>query len=43
MLTVVHVVNQFFAGLGGEEKADSPVGVLDGAAGAARGLRGGHD
>lgn len=40
MLTVVHVVNQFFAGLGGEEKADSPVGVLDGAAGAARGLQG---
>lgn len=38
MLTIVHVVNQFFAGLGGEEKAGSPVGVLEGAAGAARGF-----
>src|SRR3972149_11308520 len=40
MLTIVHIVNQFFAGLGGEEKAGSPVGVLEGAAGAARGLEG---
>jgi glycine reductase len=39
MITVVHVVNQFFAGLGGEEKAGVPVGVIDGAAGAARGLQ----
>jgi len=39
MLTIVHVVNQFFAGLGGEEKADNPVGVFEGAAGAARGLQ----
>jgi len=39
MLTIVHIVNQFFAGLGGEEKAGSPVGVLEGAAGAARGLQ----
>ncbi len=39
MLTVVHVVNQFFAGLGGEEKADAPVGVLEGAAGATRALQ----
>jgi len=39
MLTIVHVVNQFFAGLGGEEKADTPVGVLEGAAGVARGLQ----
>ena len=39
MLTVVHVVNQFFAGVGGEEKADNPVGVFEGAAGAARGLQ----
>lgn len=40
MITVVHVVNQFFAGIGGEDKADSPVGALEGAAGAARGLQG---
>lgn len=39
MLTVVHLLNQFFAGLGGEEKAGTPVGVLEGAAGAARGLQ----
>ncbi|MBI4526693.1 MAG: glycine/betaine/sarcosine/D-proline family reductase selenoprotein B [Deltaproteobacteria bacterium] len=39
MFTVVHILNQFFAGLGGEEKADTPVGVLEGAAGAARGLQ----
>ncbi|MEE9550872.1 MAG: glycine/betaine/sarcosine/D-proline family reductase selenoprotein B [Candidatus Binatia bacterium] len=39
MLTIVHVVNQFFVGLGGEEKADTPVGVMEGAAGAARGLQ----
>jgi glycine reductase len=29
MLNIVHVVNQFFAGLGGEDKADTPVGVLE--------------
>ena len=39
MIKIVHVVNQFFAGLGGEEKADMPVGVIEGAAGAARGLQ----
>ena len=39
MITVVHVVNQFFAGLGGEDKAGLPVAVNDGAAGAARGLQ----
>jgi glycine reductase complex component B subunit gamma len=39
MITVVHVVNQFFAGLGGEEKAGLPVAITDGAAGAARGLQ----
>ncbi|MBI4525648.1 MAG: glycine/betaine/sarcosine/D-proline family reductase selenoprotein B [Deltaproteobacteria bacterium] len=39
MLSVVHIVNQFFAGLGGEEKADVPVGVIEGAAGVARGLQ----
>jgi len=39
MITVVHIVNQFFAGIGGEDKAGVPVGVSDGAAGAARGLQ----
>lgn len=39
MSTIVHVVNQFFAGLGGEDKADMPVGVMENAAGAARGLQ----
>jgi glycine reductase len=38
MINVVHVVNQFFAGIGGEEKAGVPVAVSEGAAGAARGL-----
>ena len=36
MIKIVHVVNQFFAGLGGEEKAGLPVGVIEGSAGAAR-------
>jgi betaine reductase len=39
MTTVVHVVNQFFAGLGAEDKAGVPVGVIEGSAGAARGLQ----
>lgn len=39
MLTIVHVVNQFFAGIGGEDKADVPVGFQEGAVGAARGLQ----
>jgi glycine reductase len=39
MITVVHVVNQFFAGLGGEEKAGLPVAAINGATGAARGLQ----
>ena len=39
MTTIVHVVNQFFAGLGGEEKAGMPVGVIENTAGAARGLQ----
>ena len=39
MITVVHIVNQFFAGIGGEDKAGVPVGVSEGAAGAARGLQ----
>ncbi len=38
MIKIAHVVNQFFAGLGGEEKAGVPVGVIDGGAGAARAL-----
>ena len=38
MKKIVHVVNQFFAGLGGEEKAGLPVGVIEGSAGAARAL-----
>jgi glycine reductase complex component B subunit gamma len=38
MIKIAHVVNQFFAGFGGEEKADLPVGVIDGSAGAARAL-----
>lgn len=39
MITIVHVINQFFAGLGGEEKAGLPVAATDGATGAARGLQ----
>ena len=38
MIKIVHVLNQFFAGLGGEEKAGMPAGVIDGSAGAARAL-----
>lgn len=38
MIRIVHIVNQFFAGLGGEEKAGLPVSVIDGSAGAARAL-----
>ena len=38
MIKIVHIVNQFFAGLGGEEKAGLPVSVIDGSAGAARAL-----
>jgi glycine reductase complex component B subunit gamma len=34
----VHYLNQFFAGLGGEEKADTPPTRLDGAVGPGRGL-----
>ena len=39
MNRIVHIVNQFFAGIGGEDKADVAVGVVEGAAGAARGLQ----
>src|SRR4026209_820002 len=38
MIKIVHIVNQFFAGLGGEDKAGLPVSVIDGSAGAARAL-----
>ena len=37
-MKALHYVNQFFAGLGGEEKAETPPGRLDGAAGPGRGL-----
>jgi len=39
MADIVHVVNQFFAGLGGEEKADVPVGVLKEFSGASKALQ----
>lgn len=39
MVNVIHIVNQFFAGLGGEEKAGIAVGVAEEASGAARGLQ----
>ena len=39
MIRIVHILNQFFAGIGGEEKADMAVAVADGAVGAARGLQ----
>jgi len=38
-LRVVHFVNQFFAGVGGEEKADTPVGVIQGPVGAGKRLQ----
>jgi glycine reductase len=37
-LRVVHYVNQFFGGIGGEEHADTPVEVRPGAVGPGRGL-----
>ena len=39
MKRVAHVVNQFFAGIGGEEKADTAPGTLDAPAGPSRGLQ----
>ena len=39
MTRIVQIVNQFFAGIGGEDKADMAVGVSEGAAGAARALQ----
>jgi betaine reductase len=38
VVRVVHYVNQFFAGLGGEEAAETPPTRLDGAVGPGRGL-----
>jgi betaine reductase len=38
MIRVVHYVNQFFAGIGGEEKADSPFEMREGAVGPGRAL-----
>lgn len=38
MIKIVHLLNQFFAGLGGEDKAGLPVSIHDGSAGAARAL-----
>jgi betaine reductase len=39
MIRIVHILNQFFVGIGGEDKADIPVAVAVGAVGAARGLQ----
>src|SRR5262245_27933453 len=39
MIRIVHILNQFFAGIGGEDKADIPMAIADGAQGAARGLQ----
>lgn len=38
-LRVMHFMNQFFAGIGGEEKADSPVGRFEGQVGAGKRLQ----
>jgi glycine reductase len=38
-MRIVHFLNQFFAGLGGEEMANTPVQVLDGAVGPGRALQ----
>jgi len=37
-IKVVHYLNQFFAGVGGEEKTDTPVAVREGALGPGKGL-----
>jgi len=39
MIRIVHILNQFFAGIGGEDKADIPIAIADSAAGGARGLQ----
>jgi glycine reductase len=38
MIRVVHYINQFFAGIGGEDKADAPFEVREGAVGPGRAL-----
>ena len=38
-IKVVHFLNQFFAGVGGEEQANLPVEVRDGAVGPGRALQ----
>ena len=39
MVNVIHIINQFFAGVGGEDKAGIAVSVGEGATGAAGGLQ----
>lgn len=39
MISVVHYINQFFAGIGGEDKADLAFEVQEGAVGPGRGLQ----
>jgi glycine reductase len=39
MIAIVHYVNQFFAGIGGEEKADAPFEMREGAVGPGRALQ----
>ena len=38
-IRVVHYLNQFFGGIGGEEHANSPVEVREGAVGPGRALQ----
>jgi glycine reductase complex component B subunit gamma len=38
-LRVMHFMNQFFAGIGREEKADTPVGLLEGSVGSGKRLQ----
>jgi betaine reductase len=38
-MKAVHYLNQFFAGMGGEEQAETPPAVLEGAVGPGRGLQ----
>ncbi len=39
MITVVHYINQFFAGIGGEDKADAAFEIREGAVGPGRALQ----
>ena len=38
-IRVMHYINQFFVGIGGEEKADVPVGVCEGSMGPGKRLQ----